>query len=75
VDDLGFIYVSDNAFNNIQIFDADFTLLTFVGEGGYQPGQFAGASGIAVRGEEFAAVDQLGHRVQLFRYLRPRTQD
>ena len=75
VDDAGFIYVSDYAFNNIQIFDADFTLLTFVGEGGYQPGQFSGATGVAVRGDQFAAVDQLGQRVQLFRYLQTRTVD
>ncbi len=69
VDEAGRIYVSDNAFNNIQIFDADFSLLTFVGEGGRGPGQFAGASGIAARDGRFAVVDQLGQRVQLFRYL------
>jgi DNA-binding beta-propeller fold protein YncE len=73
IDEAGYIYVSDNAFNNIQIFDADLTLLTFVGEGGFQPGQFAGMSGVAVRGDLFAAVDQLGGRVQLFRYLQSRT--
>lgn len=73
VDEKGIILVSDNAFNNIQVFGADFGLLTFVGEGGFQPGQFAGASGVALRGDEFAAVDQLGHRVQLFRFLRPAT--
>lgn len=72
IDEYGYIYVSDNAFNNIQIFDADLTLLTFVGEGGHQPGQFVGMSGVAVRGDMFAAVDQIGGRVQLFRYLQSR---
>ena len=69
VDSRGLIYVTDNAFNNLQLFDADLTLLTFVGEGGRGPGQFHGASGIAVRGNEFAVVDQLGRRVQVFRFL------
>jgi DNA-binding beta-propeller fold protein YncE len=69
VDRRGFIYVTDNAFNNVQLFDVDFQLLTFVGSGGRGPGAFWGASGVAVRGDEFAVVDQLGHRLQLFRFL------
>jgi DNA-binding beta-propeller fold protein YncE len=72
VDEVGFIYVTDNAFNNVQLFDIDFSLLTFVGEGGMGPGQFQGASGVAVRGSEFAVVDQLGRRVQLFRFIGPK---
>lgn len=72
IDEVGFIYVVDNAFNNVQLFDADFTLLTFVGAGGRGPGRFYGASGIAVRGDEFAVVDQLGRRVQVFRFLVPK---
>lgn len=72
IDDAGLIYVTDNAFNNVQLFDADFTLLTFVGEGGAGPGRFLGASGVAVRGDRFAVVDQLGARVQVFRFLKSR---
>ncbi len=72
VDAMGLIYVTDNAFNNVQLFDADFSLLTFVGEGGRGPGSFYGASGIAVQGDRFAVVDQLGRRVQLFRFLEPK---
>ena len=72
VDAAGFIYVTDNAFNNVQLFDADFTLLTFIGSGGSGPGNFWGASGIAVRGDEFAVVDQVGKRVQIFKYIVPR---
>jgi len=74
VDEEGFIYVTDNAFNNVQLFDADFSLLTFIGEGGREPGHFHGASGVAVRGNQFAVVDQLGHRVQVFRFLIPKTK-
>jgi hypothetical protein len=72
IDEAGLIYVTDNAFNNVQLFDADFTLLTFVGEGGRGPGRFHGASGVAVHGDQFAVVDQLGRRVQLFRFLVPK---
>jgi DNA-binding beta-propeller fold protein YncE len=69
VDEVGFIYVTDNAFNNVQLFDADFTLLTFIGSGGDGPGRFNGASGVAVQGDRIAVVDQLGKRLQLFRFL------
>lgn len=74
VDEVGFIYVVDNAFNNVQLFDLDFSLLTFVGQGGNEPGRFLGASGIAVHGDEFAVVDQIGHRVQVFRFIVPKDQ-
>jgi len=73
VDEVGFIYVSDNALNNIQIFDTDFSLLTFIGSGGDGPGKFHGLSGVAVHGDEIAAVDQLGHRLQIFRFVVPKT--
>ncbi len=72
VDEVGFIYVTDNAFNNVQLFDADFSLLTFVGAGGNGPGRFHGASGVAVQGKRFAVVDQLGRRVQVFRFIVPK---
>ena len=75
VDEVGFIYVTDNAFNNVQLFDADFTLLTFVGAGGQGPGRFHGASGVAVQGDRFAVVDQLGRRVQLFRFIASKTEE
>jgi DNA-binding beta-propeller fold protein YncE len=74
VDELGLIYVTDNAFNNVQLFDADFTLLTFVGAGGVGPGRFHGASGVAVQGDRFAVVDQLGKRLQVFRFIVPKIE-
>ena len=75
VDQSGFIYVTDNSFNNLQLFDADFTLLTFVGSGGTDPGQFFGASGVDVRGDEFAVVEQLAARIQIFRFLGDKARD
>jgi DNA-binding beta-propeller fold protein YncE len=75
VDEAGFVYITDAAFGNVQIFDADLQLLTFVGSSGENPGQFLLASGVAVRGDEFAVVDQLGRRVQIFRYIVPKTAD
>ncbi len=74
VDTFGFIYVTDGAFNNIQVFDYDFALLTFVGTGGRKPGQFSIPSGIAIRGDEFAVVDSLNRRVQIFRFVQPRSE-
>ncbi len=73
VDEEGFVYVTDAAFGNVQIFDADLRLLTFVGANGDNPGQFRIASGVAVHGPEFAVVDQIGRRVQVFRYIVPKT--
>lgn len=65
----GLIMVTDAAFNNVQIFDIDFQLLTFIGQGGRGPGEFQIAGGIAVRENDFAVVDQLNHRVQLFTFM------
>ena len=72
VDELGLVYATDAAFNNVQIFDPDYRLLTFVGAGGAQPGYFQIASGVAVHGDQFAVVDQLNRRVQIFRFLVPK---
>ena len=73
VDEAGFVYITDAAFGNVQIFDADLRLLTYVGSTGENPGQFKIASGVAVHGDRVAIVDQLGRRVQTFRYLVPKT--
>ena len=75
VDEAGLIYATDGAFSNVQIFNEDFELLTFVGTGGPNPGQFQGAAGVAARGDRFAVVDQLGNRVQVFRFIGPKTSD
>ncbi len=75
VDEAGLIYATDGAFSNVQIFNEDFDLLTFVGTGGPNPGQFQGAAGVAARGDRFAVVDQLGNRVQVFRFIGPKTSD
>ncbi len=74
VDEVGFIYVTDTVHNNFQIFDVDFSLLTFVGTLGRGPGQFTGASGIDVRGDEIAVVDQLGARLQIFKFIVPKDE-
>lgn len=73
LDDEGLIYVTDAAFSNVQIFASDLRLLTFVGSNGKEPGQFQIACGIATRGDEFAIVDQIGARVQVFRFIAPKT--
>ena len=72
IDDMGLIYITDAAFGNVQIFANDLRLLTFVGSNGAGPGQFHLAAGIATRGDDFAVVDQMNRRVQLFRFVAPR---
>ncbi len=72
LDDDGLIYVTDGAFSNVQIFSKDLTLLTFIGSGGREPGQFQIASGVATHGNQFAVVDQIGRRVQVFRFIGPK---
>ena len=72
IDELDLAYVTDAAFNNVQVFDPDYGLLTFVGSGGGEPGQFRIASGVAVHGDRFAVVDQLNRRVQVFRFIVPK---
>jgi len=72
IDEAGLVYVTDAALNNIQIFDSELRLLTFVGAAGAGPGQFQTIGSVAVRGRDFAAVDQLGRRVQVFRFLVPK---
>lgn len=72
IDATGFVYVTDAAFNNVQLFDPDLKLLTFVGEAGGGPGQFQIAGGVDVHGDEFAVVDQLNRRIEVFRYIQPR---
>ncbi len=73
VDEAGLVYATDAAFSNVQIFNEDLELLTFVGSGGPNPGQFQGAAGVAAQGDRFAVVDQLGNRVQVFRFIGPKT--
>lgn len=75
VDEAGLVYVTDAAFDNVQIFDAEHRLLTFVGAAGTQPGGMQNAQGVAVRGSEFAVVDQLNRRVQVFRFLEAKTAE
>ena len=65
----GLMLVTDQAFNNFQVFDIDFTLLTFVGSGGSGPGQMQGIFGIDERDGLIVVAEQLGKRVQVFRYL------
>ena len=42
---------------------------------GTRPGRFQGASGIDVQGDRIAVVDQIGKRLQLFRFIVPKTED
>lgn len=71
-DEDGSLYVTDAAFSNVQIFDSELQLLTFVGEVGTQPGQFRNTGGVATFKDEFAVVDQLGARLEIFQRIAPK---
>ncbi len=68
-DSEGLVYVTDAAFSNVQIFSPELQLLTFVGRAGKQPGEFQNAGGIATWKDQFAVVDQLNSRVEVFRFI------
>ncbi|RMF78334.1 MAG: 6-bladed beta-propeller, partial [Planctomycetota bacterium] len=71
VDSDGHIYVLDNQFENVQVFDQGGRLLMAFGEGGDGPGQFAIPSGITIDARDRIWVaDSYNRRVQVFQYLR-----
>jgi DNA-binding beta-propeller fold protein YncE len=71
LDSEGHVYVADAAFNNIQIFQDDGTLLLFFCDGGDGPGNLKMPAGLWFDPQDrLYAVDQLNKRVQVFQYLK-----
>lgn len=70
VDSDGHIYVLDNQFENVQIFDAAGRLLLAFGGGGDRPGQLSLPSGITIDDQDRIWIADSGNRrVQVFQYL------
>ncbi len=71
VDSEGNIYVSDVAFDNIQIFDSTGTqLLLYFGSAGYEPGQFQIPSGLFIdENDKIYVVENFSGKVQVLQYL------
>ena len=71
VDDEGYVYVTDAAFNNYQIFDSQGRLMLFVGTGGSaEPGEFLLPADIEIDQKGYIYVaDQMNRRVQVFKKL------
>jgi DNA-binding beta-propeller fold protein YncE len=71
VDSEGHIYVTDSAFNNVQIFSETGELLLFFGNAGYvQPGTFRLIAGIDIdENDKITIADGFTGRVQTFQYL------
>ncbi len=70
VDEDHHIYVLDNQFENIQIFDRAGQLLLAFGAGGDQPGQFSLPAGITIdKKSRIWVADSYNRRVQVFEYL------
>ena len=67
----GNLYVLDNQFENIQIFDRQQRLLMALGRGGERPGEFSLPSGITIDGRDRIWIaDTYNRRVQVFQYLK-----
>ncbi len=69
-DRAGHVYVLDNQFENVQIFDAQARLLLAFGEEGDGPGRFSLPSGITIDPQDRIWVaDTYNRRVQVFQYI------
>ena len=70
LDAAGHVYVLDNQFENIQIFDRDGRLLLAFGGGGSAPGRFAIPADIFIDDQDRIWIaDSYNQRVQVFQYL------
>lgn len=69
----GFIFVTDAAFGNFQIFDREGKVYLYVGSTGAGFGMFDIPQGIYIDNKDrIYVVDQLNRRVQIFQYLSER---
>lgn len=70
VDSAGHIYVTDNQFENVQIFDGQGRLLLAFGREGAGPGEFSLPAGITIDAQDRIWIaDSFNRRVQVFQYL------
>jgi len=70
IDSAGHIYVLDNQFENVQIFDRAGQLLMAFGGSGDGPGEFSLPSGITIDDRDRIWIaDSYNRRVQVFQYL------
>jgi DNA-binding beta-propeller fold protein YncE len=69
VDSDGHIYVVDNMFDNVQVFDNEGRLLLVIGSTGREEGQFWSPAGIDIVNDTIYIADMFNSRVQLLHYL------
>lgn len=71
VDSDGHVFVSDAAFEAVQVFDDKKNFLLFVGRAGTAPGQFSMPGGVFIDGRDRVYVaDTQNARVQVFQYIK-----
>lgn len=71
VDSDGHVFVSDAAFEAVQVFDDKKNFLLFVGRAGRAPGQFNMPGGVFIDGRDRVYVaDTQNARVQVFQYIK-----
>ena len=67
----GHVFVSDAAFEAVQVFDDKKNFLLFVGRAGVTPGQFNMPGGVFIDGRDRVYVaDTQNARVQVFQYVK-----
>lgn len=67
MNELGHIFVTDAAFDNIQVFDMTGRLLIYWGQAGIQPGSFSLPAGVFVDSQNRLFVaDSYNSRIQVY---------
>jgi DNA-binding beta-propeller fold protein YncE len=70
IDTEGHIYVSDAAFNNVQVFDSECKLLLHFGAFGAGRADLRLPAGLYINNQnQIYIVDQFNHRIQVYQYL------
>ncbi|MGE3182050.1 MAG: hypothetical protein AB7N71_10495 [Phycisphaerae bacterium] len=70
-DSAGHLYVLDNQFENVQLFDEAGQLLMAFGEGGAHPGQFNLPAGLFIDDNDWIWIaDSRNQRIQVFEFLK-----
>ena len=68
------IYVVDNLFDNIQVFDTFGKLLLVIGNSGQKSGQFWSPAGIDIVGDTVYIADTFNDRIQILCYVGEESQ-
>ena len=63
------IYVVDNLFDNVQVYNKSGQVLLVIGNAGQNPGEFWSPAGIDIDNDTIYVADTFNNRIQILRYL------